>query len=459
MGSGSIETLVGEWEGYLRVPGAELEIMVRFLRDPADSDAAAGADPVATMDIPAQMAYRLPLSEVSASSLASGATIHFELATQGPSLVFDGILLVPADGPPAISGTFEQGPASGTIELTRAAAPEGGTAGDATNAGAQPVPGTETDVSVVSDGVTLRGTCLMPPVDEAPLVIIVAGSGPTDRDGNTPLRAGRNDSLRQLAWALGREGIATLRYDKRGVGASVAPGMREEEMLFTDVVNDLLAWVAWADGQPDVGRIYVAGHSEGGLVVMAALGVEPGTPLAYGSIDAGLAAQAQGAVSGAILLAAPGRPFDDILREQLKAQLGEGSPLYAATVEILAALRSGEPAPEAPQELAAVFRPSVLPYLRSIIQFDPAALIGSMHQPALIVGGTEDLQVPARDAELLAAASPGAAPVIVPGMNHVLKIVPEGDQAANVESYSDPSYPLSDTLVRFIVLSVTPITE
>ncbi|MBU8912755.1 MAG: lysophospholipase [Spirochaetales bacterium] len=431
---------VGVWEGSLKVQGAEIDIAVKFLQDPTVAAAAVDLRSVATMDIPVQMAYGLPLTNVSATGNSAGAAIHFELVTSGPTLVADGEITADA----AISGVFSQGGASGEFALTRVADLE---AADLPAAG-QTATGIETAASVEIDGGTLHGTLLMPETDaQAPLVIIVAGSGPTDRDGNSHILPGRNDSLKLLAEGLARAGIASLRYDKRGLGESVYEGLREEDLIFADFVNDLLSWVQWADTRGDLSNTYLAGHSEGGLIVLSALAADLDVGL---GVDPRAARLARDTVSGVICIAAPGRVFDAVVLEQLERSLGPDSALFTSARQIFAAIRDGSTVPEVPQELASLFRPSVQPYLRSIVQFDPAVLAAATPQPLLVVNGVEDLQVPVSEAEALSAARPDARLVVIPGMNHVLKIVPPADLAANQRSYTDPSFGLSEELVNAV---------
>ncbi len=433
---------VGVWEGSLKVQGAEIDIVVKFLQDPTMAAAAVDLRSVATMDIPVQMAYGLPLTNVSATGNSAGSAVHFELATSGPTLVADGELSDDA----TISGVFTQGPASGEFAITRVADLD---AVDLPDAG-ETTDGSETSVSIETDGVTIRGTLFTPEIGtQTPLVIIVAGSGPTDRDGNSRLIPGRNDSLKLLAEGLASHGIASLRYDKRGLGESAYEGMQEEDLIFADFVNDLLSWVLWADARGDVSDVYLAGHSEGGLIVLSALASDLDPDAGLG-VDPAAARLARDIVSGAICIAAPGRTLDALTLEQLERSLGPDSALFASAQEIFAAIRDDSEVPEVPPELAPFFRPSVQPYLRSIIQFDPITLIAAIAQPLLVVTGVEDLQVPVSDAEALSAAHPRSQLVVIPGMNHVLKMVPAADLAANQRAYADPSFELSEELVNSV---------
>ncbi|MCK4515842.1 MAG: alpha/beta fold hydrolase, partial [Spirochaetaceae bacterium] len=172
-------------------------------------------------------------------------------------------------------------------------------------------------------------------------------SGPTDRDGNSRLIPGRNDSLKLLAEGLATHGIASLRYDKRGLGESTYEGLREEDLIFADFVNDLLTWVLWADARDDVSDIYLAGHSEGGLIVLSALASDL-DPDARLSVDPTAARLVRDIVAGAICIAAPGRTLDALTLEQLERSLGPDSALFASAREIFEAIRGGYEVPDVP---------------------------------------------------------------------------------------------------------------
>lgn len=276
----------------------------------------------------------------------------------------------------------------------------------------------------VRDGV-LHGTLSLPAVEgRVPVVLLHAGSGATDRNGNSAALPGRNDSLRMVADALAHAGIATLRYDKRGVGASALPGMREADLRLGHYVDDATAWLRQLRVDPRFTRIMMAGHSEGAQIAAAACEKAP--------------------ADACILIAGAGSGLDDILRTQLKPRLP--AELYAQSERILLALKRGEQVEDVPPALLALYRPSVQPYLISSLKVDPRAAVAALRMPVLIVQGTTDLQVSVADAKALSAAAPSARLVIVPGMNHVLKLA-GGDLAQQLPSYSDPALPLAPALV------------
>ncbi|AXA94653.1 alpha/beta hydrolase [Massilia sp. YMA4] len=270
---------------------------------------------------------------------------------------------------------------------------------------------------------TLNGTLRLPaggkPVG---VVLIIAGSGPTDRDGNNAL-AGRNDSLKLLAEALAGAGYASVRYDKRGVGQSSGAGLDEAALRLDMYVDDAAAWVSKLNGSGRFRAVVIAGHSEGALIGM-------------------LAAQ-RANVASFISLAGSADGLGTLLRKQLASQL---PPALAADNErILQAIERGVTTDAVPAPLQALYRPSVQPYLISSVRYVPAREIGKLKVPVLLVQGTTDLQVGVEQVRALQAAKPDACLALLPGMNHVLKEVP-ADVAAQQRSYGDPALPLHPAL-------------
>jgi uncharacterized protein len=279
---------------------------------------------------------------------------------------------------------------------------------------------------------TLKGTLLRPAATaRVPVAVIVAGSGPTDRDGNTPLLPGRNNSLRMLAEGLASRGIATLRYDKRGVGESTSGVEREDEVTFEMFVADVAAWGQRLQRDERFSEVVVVGHSEGGLL--------------------GLLAAPRVQASRVVTIAGLGRPAGVVLREQLGRQIS--GELLATADSILTVLEGGGRVREVPAALQVLFRPSVQPYLSGFLQADPAAAVARLEVPVLVIHGTTDEQIARADAEALAAASPRAVLRVFGGMNHVLKPAPPG-LAQQLPAYTDSTIALApglvDTIATFI---------
>lgn len=284
----------------------------------------------------------------------------------------------------------------------------------------------ESAIQLDHDG-AIQGSLLLP--DDAtpvPVVLLIAGSGPTDRDGNGS--GMRNDSLRQLAQALAAAGIASVRYDKRGIGASALAGGPESALRFELYVDDAAAWVRLLRRDKRFTKTVVVGHSEGALI---------------GTLAAGA-----GGADGMVALAGTGQRASVALRGQLSGKLPPN--LTAHSERILAALEAGSQAGDIPPELAALYRPSVQPYLISWFRYDPAAEFGRLKVPAIVIQGGSDLQVGIGDAFTLQQARPGTALVVVPGMNHVLKMA-QGDIHAQARAYATPEVPLSPNLVSAVV--------
>lgn len=292
--------------------------------------------------------------------------------------------------------------------------------------------GGEQEVALAVAGGVLHGTLSMPDGQgKVPVVLLHAGSGPTDRNGNSAMLPGQNNTLRMLADALARNGIATLRYDKRGIGASASAGRSEADLRLDDYIDDAAAWLRQLRADPRFTKVLMAGHSEGALIAMVAC------------------QRAQ--LDGCVLIAGAGKALDDILRVQLKPRLPPD--LYAQNERILLALKRGEQVSDVPPALLALYRPSVQPYLISSLKVDPRAAVGALRMPLLILQGATDLQVSVADAQALSGAAPAARLVIVPGMNHVLKMV-SGDLAQQMPSYGDPALPLAPALVDAVTAFV-----
>jgi pimeloyl-ACP methyl ester carboxylesterase len=284
------------------------------------------------------------------------------------------------------------------------------------------------EVSLKTATGTIYGTLLLPATTPAPLAVIIAGSGPTDRNGNSPILPGPNNSLKMLAEALAANGIGSVRYDKRGVAASVAAGPIESELRFDMFVDDAAAWATMLMKDPRVSSVSFVGHSEGSLIAM-------------------IAAQ-QVATRSVVSISGAGRKAGDVILAQLEGQLPPD--LMQTSREIIASLNDGKTVASVPQSLFAIFRPSVQPYLISWFRYDPAAEAAKLNVPLLVLQGTTDVQVMELDARLLAKAARRSSLVIIPGMNHILKDV-SGDAAAQAPSYSDPTLPLDSDLVHAVV--------
>ena len=209
----------------------------------------------------------------------------------------------------------------------------------------------------------LFGSLLLPKSDTpVPVVLIISGSGPTDRDGNNP-DGGRNDSLKRLAWVLAKHNIASVRYDKRGVAASLAATPDERNLSVEAYVADAEAWGRKLKSDPRFGQLILLGHSEGALIAS----------LAAPSLDA----------AAVISMSGSARPIDQVLRQQLSNRLPPA--LMLRSNELLDSLKAGHTDDNVPPQLQVIFRPSVQPYLISLLRQDAAAAFAKLKMPALII--------------------------------------------------------------------------
>jgi pimeloyl-ACP methyl ester carboxylesterase len=305
--------------------------------------------------------------------------------------------------------------------------------GGAAAACALPLPAfaAESDMVLHTSTGAIYGTLMMPPSAKIPpVVLIVAGSGPTDRDGNSPLLPGKNDALKLLASALSSRGIASLRFDKRGIAASAAAMTAEKDIRFDTYIDDAAGWIKMLARGRRFGRVTVAGHSEGSLI--------------------GMIAAQRGGVGAYVSLEGAGRPASTVIREQLRPALTP--ELLAQADTIIAQLNAGKVYSGAiPPELQSLFHASIQPYLISWFKYDPAVEIGKLKIPVTIVQGTADVQVTMADAEALKSGDPGASLVVVPGMNHVLKISPDvSSQAAIIAGYTNPNLPVASQVINAV---------
>ena len=286
----------------------------------------------------------------------------------------------------------------------------------------------ETATLTTTTGV-LHGTLDMPSGSGPfPVALIIAGSGPTDRDGNSAMLAGKNNSLKMLAQSLATANIASLRFDKRGIAASAAAGPKEADLRFENYVDDAAAWVEQLRHDKRFSTFTIIGHSEGALI--------------------GAIATARTHPNAFISVAGVGRSAGLVLREQINGKLP--APLFQANEKILRELEAGRTTEDVPPALKSMYRASVQPYLISWFKYNPVEVVASIKEPILICQGTTDIQVAVEEAEALKKAAPTAKLVIIQGMNHVLKTVP-ADTVKQTASYSDPALPINVELMKSII--------
>lgn len=257
----------------------------------------------------------------------------------------------------------------------------------------------------------------------SPLVILIGGSGPVDRNGNQIMT--KNNSLKFLAEGLYDLGISSFRYDKRLVKMMQRGSVDENKIRLDDFVDDAILVIDFFKANSKFSELIIIGHSQGSLVGMIA---------------------AQNRVNKFISIAGAGQQIDDVIVDQL-AQQAPG--LEENARQSFDDLRANGVAQNYSSGLASIFRPAIQPFILSWMQYDPQAEIAQLNIPVLIINGDKDLQVQVSEAELLAAAKPDAQLVIIPFMNHIFKRI-EGDDLENQKSYNEYNLPIEPMLLDII---------
>jgi len=285
------------------------------------------------------------------------------------------------------------------------------------------------EVSITVNGYSLKGTLQIPKSDKpVEVVLIIAGSGPTDRDGNNFL-FGKGNSYKMLSELFLKEGIASLRYDKRGIGANMM--VNESNLTFDMYINDAVEWIKYLRDDKRFSRIIIVGHSEGSLIGM----------IASRLMD----------VAKYISLCGPGKPIYKTLEEQLIIRDKMPEDLAKQFRSIIDSLKQGNFVKNVNPAFAPIFHSSIQPYMISWFKYDPCIEISKLETPILVIGGTTDLQVQAEDAKLLAKSNHNSKLAIIEDMNHLLKEVPTLDKEINFQSYGNPELPLSDELCKSLI--------
>ena len=280
----------------------------------------------------------------------------------------------------------------------------------------------------------MYGTMLTPKKGNGVAVLLISGSGPTDRDGNSAI-GGKNNSIKMLSEAMAAKGYISLRFDKRGIGKSM-PDCKEDNIRFEVYKNDVVDWVEWLKKDKKVTKIVIVGHSEGSLLGM----------IAAKKVNA----------DGFVSIAGAGFSADVILKQQLENQLP--GKMYEECLPVLDSLKAGFRVKNPPSALKSLFRPSVQPYLISWFKYDPAVEIAKLTCPVMILQGLNDLQVTQKDAESLWGAAPGARTVLMPKVTHALKEAGE-TQEENLATYTNENLPLAPMVVNNMLIFLAPLNK
>ena len=274
------------------------------------------------------------------------------------------------------------------------------------------------------DNHSIHGTLLESANSNSVLSIIISGSGPTDRDGNSTSL--KSDYLKMLADGLYENGISSYRYDKRGVGSSVGDIKTGNEVRFSDYINDVKSIINHFKDTNKFKKIVVIGHSEGALI---------------GMIASRLIADQFISIAGAA------EDYLTLIQRQLSIQ-----PPYVKSMSdpIIEKLKNKELVDSVPPLLNSLFNKSIQKYLIDASSYHPQEEISRLDMPILIMQGTNDIQIQVKDAQMLHNAAAKSRLEIIQGMNHVFRQAPE-NRLLNMQTYGNPELPIDNSLVNLIV--------
>lgn len=398
------QNIVGNWKGNIDVNGNQIPIVFHFFKN-------SSGEIDGKWDSPKQNAIGLPFSAIHLNE----DSIHLDIAMISGS--YNGKFF----NRDSIEGTWEQ--SGNKIPLNFSRTSENVEAGKP-----EPIYPGEKEISITSAGGSQLYGTLLSKNNHQKIAIIVAGSGPTDRNGNSSMGI-RTNEYRMLAHSLDSQNIATFRYDKRGIAKSAYAGMKESHLVFDDYVRDAEKIFDYLHDTLGFKDIYFIGHSEGSLIAM-------------------LASQ-KNKVKGYISIAGAGRPIDVILEEQMQKQPLPDS-IKQQIPDIFDQLKKGEEVDNIPEILNPLFRKSIQPYMISWMKYSPEKEIKKLKCPILILQGGCDIQVKEIDANNLHNANRKSTLDIIPSMSHTLKNA--GKDCVNEnKTYTDGSMPLDTDLVEDIV--------
>lgn len=279
------------------------------------------------------------------------------------------------------------------------------------------------EIKLRSGNIEMYGTIITPAKQTNRAILIIVGSGSTDRDGNTK-PAYVNNCLKMLAEELSVLGYCTLRYDKRGVGKSNSDSLKSENLRFEQYVTDAIEWINFL--KKKYADITVIGHSQGALV--------------------GMMAVQKTKVNRFISLAGLSEDAYTTVKRQLSNQ---PKVVRDAAYPILDSLKNEIKVNEVPAYLNSLFNPKTQDYFISFMRYNPRVEITKINCPILVIQGTSDLQITVEGATEMSNNSQNSTLKIIEGMNHVLK-KSSNDVSENMSTYNNAALPLHPDLIMAI---------
>ncbi|MEJ6979569.1 alpha/beta hydrolase [Pedobacter sp. P351] len=394
------QDITGQWGGILKVQGTQLRVVFNITK--TDNGYSS------TMDSPDQGAKGIPVTTISFDQST------LKLAVTNARIEYEGTLNKDNN----IIGNFKQAGQSFPMDLSKVKIEKEVRAFENKD-----TTFIETQIVLKTKSGDIFGTLITPKkISNISVALIIAGSGPTDRDCNNPMM--KCDAYKKLAYGLAKNNIASLRYDKRGIAESKAAGKKEADLRFDDYVDDAKGWIQLLKQDKRFSKVIVIGHSEGSLIGMIA------------------STRADKFIS----IAGAGQSADKTIKEQLSSQPKEVQDL---SYPILDSLVKGKTVDNVNPMLNSLFRTSVQPYMISWLKYDPQIEIQKLSIPILIVQGTNDIQVTVEDGKRLSRANPKSQLVLIDKMNHIFRTV-DGDKKANIATYNNSELPLANELVKNI---------
>jgi pimeloyl-ACP methyl ester carboxylesterase len=438
----------GHWEGHIEIPGQPLAVKVDLAIDDTDWNG--------TIDIPAQGAKGLPLSEIHVAEAGEGMRVKFSIRGVPGNPTFDGTL---QDG--VINGTFSQGGVTFGFRLSREVVPGPVRPQEPK----PPFPYQIEEVEFQNGDINLAGTLTVPQGDGPfPVVLLISGSGLQDRDETVF----EHKPFWVLADHLSRAGIAVLRVDDPGIGKS-AP--HPEPPTTADFATDVEAGVAFLKRDDRIGTVGLIGHSEGGII-------------------AAIVASRRDDIGFVVLIAGPGVPGAELLFKQ-NERIFDGMGIVGERKETLLTLldrlfttltsdmtedemrqqvdeivrkqfeiNGVPPAQQDETQVQAAVEQVLNPWMRYFLAFDPRPALEATRVPVLALNGELDVQVDAEqnltaiDAALEKGGNHNVTLHRLPKHNHLFQRAKTGlvNEYAVIEETLSPE--VLD-LIRDWVVSVT----